>query len=51
MGGLGCAECSAATEKSPLTCPKCSKTLEGTPKERSRPALRLDDRGVATRNG
>ena len=37
-GGLGSAECSAAAEKSLLTCPKMAKMLEETLEKRSRNA-------------
>jgi hypothetical protein len=47
-GGLTCAECSAAAEKSLLTGPKMAKNAQSNAREtlekrsRYRPALRLD---------
>jgi hypothetical protein len=51
-GGLRCAECSAAAEKSLLTCPKMAKktleeTLEKRSKKRSRNALGIGQRSVS----
>ena len=51
-GGLRCAECSAAAEKSLLTCPKndqknARRTLEKTLEKRSRNAVGIGQRSVS----